>query len=715
MDKEQKYRWKCGEITAFLSMIFLLIAALIGTLLESARVNVAVSCADRSMQNAMDSLYTEYCLPLWEDYHVFFLEGEETEERDKEYIRNVLYDYMSDTFLEKEREKDIKIPAMDLLEMDISGLEILDIVRADEQEGGLLLHEILEYEKYQVGEEFLTGEKKTVGTIEETNAAMTVTEKQLEAEEKMAEVNLKVIELVSVTEKLSTQRKSLLTQLGNVEKEAKQILKKLKKQEKAEEKGEEVKEISYKKIEKLEKKFVKKTEEMLEQTEAAKEILAEIKEKQPVFVEEANEFETIYAGCKEKLSDENRSAFEGEIKKLKEYASLEGSEESSLLAKVLKLEGYLDDTEYMLIEFLTIKNWWIGCSVQEAESYIKQIKEWKQQLKTNQKEEAQYSIVLETNKKKVKNPVSVFQKKYKNSILDLVVKEKGAISTKKKKIQRREAVPVLEKEIKQFNEQYDAAEWLKNGAEDQIQMLLLTYYIETHFKSYVSEKDTKESVLCYEAEYILGGELSDKENLEIVLKKIVFLRTVLNYLYLMTDTEKTDMAYAAAAALVGFLGMEPLVQLTKNTILLVWAAEEGILDAGVLLAGKEIPLFKTKENFQISFEELLSFGREQIQAKIAAMPDYLDKEAMNYQQYLRIFFHFCSKSQKLNGITELLEDNIRLRYDESFTFANCIYGVEAEAEFALREKFLRLPFVSSLLNHREEGFYIYSHQSYCYE
>ena len=74
MDKKRKKPMLCGEITAFLSLIFLLILSLVGTSLESARVNVGRSFADRSLQNAMESLYTEYCRPLWEDYHLFFLD-----------------------------------------------------------------------------------------------------------------------------------------------------------------------------------------------------------------------------------------------------------------------------------------------------------------------------------------------------------------------------------------------------------------------------------------------------------------------------------------------------------------------------------------------------------------------------------------------------------------------------------------------------------------
>ena len=206
MDKRRKKTMFSGEITAFLSLIFLLIISLVGTTLESARVNVGRSFADRSLQNAMESLYTEYCIPLWEEYHLFFLEGEESEGRDEDYLRNTLYEYMDDTY---NKEQGI-LPSMNLLDMEIRKIDIEDIVRADEYEGELLLHEILEYEKYQVDDVFLGNQKKIVNAMKELNAGMVVVEKQMEAEEKMAEVNLEILEFISAVEGISVGKNGFL-------------------------------------------------------------------------------------------------------------------------------------------------------------------------------------------------------------------------------------------------------------------------------------------------------------------------------------------------------------------------------------------------------------------------------------------------------------------------------------------------------------------------
>lgn len=704
----------CGEITAFLSMILLLILALVGTTLESARVSVGRSYADRSMKNALESLYTEYCINLWEKYHIFLLEGEENESEDMDYIKSTLSEYINGTLHSENQTKDKLEFSMDLLEMELKQIEVLDIVRADEYEGELLLHEILEYEKYQVEEDFLTDEKDMVKVIEETNTCMIVVEKQLEAEEKMAEVNLDILEFISLKEEIAEGKKEILSALGKLEKEAKKILSKLKKIEEAEEKEEE-EEISYKKLERLEEKLIEKTEEVLEQTADAEGILSGIREKQPVFAREAEELDAVYKDQKDKLSAESQRAFEKEIEKLKDYAEMENSEKSSLIGQVLGEETYLESSEEVLNMVLEVEGLWIGGSVEEAEEYVEILEKLKKEIKENQRQEIQLDYDLKDTEKNVKNPIDVFQKNYNNSILGLVVKDFSQISTKKKRMQTRIDEVEMESEVAQFNQEYDGIGWLESGADKQLQILLLTHYIETHFKSYISQENEQASALDYEAEYILGGKLSDKENLEIVLKKIVFLRTILNYTYIITDTEKTEMAYITAMALIGFSGMEPLVQMTKNIILLIWAAEEAIIDAGALLQEKEVPIFKTKGTFQTSYEELLLFDRELVQRKIKEIPETQAGVMWNYQQYLRLLFNFCPKEQKINGVMELIEENIKLRYDRNFSLSNCIYGVEAEGQFFLEEKFLSFPFVQQLLNTEGEGFAIYNHQSYCYQ
>ena len=63
-----------GSITVFLSLVFLLIFALFGTLLETARYTVCKNHAARTLRTGAEGLLSEYNRPLYEHYGLFFIE-----------------------------------------------------------------------------------------------------------------------------------------------------------------------------------------------------------------------------------------------------------------------------------------------------------------------------------------------------------------------------------------------------------------------------------------------------------------------------------------------------------------------------------------------------------------------------------------------------------------------------------------------------------------
>lgn len=75
MKGERKIPGLKGEITAFLSLIFLLILALVGSLTESASIQVSKNNKKADMVRAMESIFAEYHRTLLEDYDVFALDG----------------------------------------------------------------------------------------------------------------------------------------------------------------------------------------------------------------------------------------------------------------------------------------------------------------------------------------------------------------------------------------------------------------------------------------------------------------------------------------------------------------------------------------------------------------------------------------------------------------------------------------------------------------
>ena len=64
-----------GEITAFLSLVFLLLLTLVGALLESASIQLAKNERRADAGRAVESAFAEYQKDLLERYGIFAIEG----------------------------------------------------------------------------------------------------------------------------------------------------------------------------------------------------------------------------------------------------------------------------------------------------------------------------------------------------------------------------------------------------------------------------------------------------------------------------------------------------------------------------------------------------------------------------------------------------------------------------------------------------------------
>ena len=78
-----------ASITVFLSLSFVLIAALILTLTESARTIAQRYYMQTALNSAMESLFSEFHRPLWENYRIYALEY-----RDDTLLQEELADFI---------------------------------------------------------------------------------------------------------------------------------------------------------------------------------------------------------------------------------------------------------------------------------------------------------------------------------------------------------------------------------------------------------------------------------------------------------------------------------------------------------------------------------------------------------------------------------------------------------------------------------------------
>lgn len=287
------------------------------------------------------------------------------------------------------------------------------------------------------------------------------------------------------------------------------------------------------------------------------------------------------------------------------------------------------------------------------------------------------------SKKAIDNPDYYYQK-YKG-------KSKGAKNVDTGKIASNEDANSMFSSIK---DTFGGEKELKKIGNNITNSLLFQSYIKSYFGSYVSAGERfDETPLDYEQEYILCGEKSDKENLKQIINRILLLRTITNFTYLLSDTSAREKAYATAALLVGFTGIEPVIRLTQVSILIVWAYEESLVDVAALLQGNSIPLIANKSTFMLSYKDIFTINKSMIQSKAKALGKKTTKAGMKYEDYLNLFLLFENQTQKTYRTMDMVDENMKLRHSELFSLEKCIYAINVTCNYQIPAKFALLGFV----------------------
>lgn len=209
--------------------------------------------------------------------------------------------------------------------------------------------------------------------------------------------------------------------------------------------------------------------------------------------------------------------------------------------------------------------------------------------------------------------------------------------------------------------------------------LLVDIYILDKFGSLRGtpgdEKNAQqESVLDYEQEFIVFGHDSDEENLESAFASIDGMRMMLNLLYLRTDPERVREITELSTA-IGAATALPGASLILNLLITVcWAGAESAVDCAALADGKQVPLLKDRNSWNLSLENL-----DELADKNNASDFAKDNDGLTYEQYLTILLAMVPKETKIIRMLDLMELNTQQADGgENFSFA----GNVVEAQFA---------------------------------
>ena len=212
---------------------------------------------------------------------------------------------------------------------------------------------------------------------------------------------------------------------------------------------------------------------------------------------------------------------------------------------------------------------------------------------------------------------------------------------------------------------------IAHGTKD---MAVTGVYMKEFFIHYTSEQINSEEkhALKYELEYICSGRTADADNLKATINKCLLIRTGQSLAYLLSDNASKQKAYATAAALVGFSGMDALVRITQYMILAGWAYADACVDMAVILDGGKINVIK--KHLNVSYSELMSFGKEMIQKKVK------EADAENGVDYetIIILLGVIKGDIAVSRCMDIMQYNMKLRDSGRFSFKDAVYGISAE-------------------------------------
>lgn len=203
---------------------------------------------------------------------------------------------------------------------------------------------------------------------------------------------------------------------------------------------------------------------------------------------------------------------------------------------------------------------------------------------------------------------------------------------------------------------------------------LFMEYLMDKCSSYYNSK--QKAVLKYQMEYLLHGKAGDLENLESVMEDILHLREAINFVYLLSDSEK--MAEAdSLATLVSLLLFSPEIkEAVKITIVFAWTYAESVQDVRILMDGNKLPILKKNDTWNTQLSELLTFT--------GSLGKYnVPREGVTYEDYLRFFLSMKTEKELLYRFMDICEMDIRTTEgNQYFQMDGCINAIKATANIS---------------------------------
>ena len=173
---------------------------------------------------------------------------------------------------------------------------------------------------------------------------------------------------------------------------------------------------------------------------------------------------------------------------------------------------------------------------------------------------------------------------------------------------------------------------------------------------------------------------------------LIGLRHGLNLVHILSDSQKREAARSLAAAIVGGIGLLPLVGVVSFLIMGIWALGEALWDVRILLNEGKVPLLKNRESWKLGLENLLDLGKS---GGLDGMDGSGEGSGLDYRGYSRLFLFAGHDAQMDYRIMDMIQANLRLE-QEDFRIGSCGDQVDLKAQVCGKHVFFHLGLWKSL-------------------
>ncbi len=289
-------------------------------------------------------------------------------------------------------------------------------------------------------------------------------------------------------------------------------------------------------------------------------------------------------------------------------------------------------------------------------------------------EEYEYEYDGDEPEETVDNPVDTVKEIMTKDILTLVLPKGKTLSAKELKVSE-----TMEKREINSGTMEDVYE------DNLLNIVFFDQYINTHLRCYSDGEDESDisHALDYEIEYIMGGNMSDRDNLMSVVTELMLIREGANFLYLQSDTVKRRSCLALAASILAPTGVgEAGAVILQQALLAAWAFVESVMDIRALLAGRRIDWMKTSLTWTSDIDSIAEAVTGGLMSEDAPEGD-------DYRAYLEKLIYLGNVNTNAFRVLEIIEANYRrVEGHENFRIDNCLIAAKAELEYKGDQLFL---------------------------